>query len=248
MSGHSKWAQIKRQKGVADVKRGQAFTKLAKAISITVRQGGSGNPEQNFKLRLMIEKGRQINMPKDTIERAIEKGLGKGEKGEGLQEAVYEGFGPGNVAVMVETATDNKQRTMSEVRQIFERNGGNMGSQGTVSYQFEQKGLITVKKDGKTIDDIFLIAADAGAQDVEEAGDEVFIYTNPDELAKVRDTVATQLSVTDAELTRKPTVTQQIESKETAEKVLSFMDKMEALDDVQKVYANFDIADNVMSV
>lgn len=247
MSGHSKWAQIKRSKGAADVRRGQAFTKLAKAIIIEVRQSGIGNPEQNFKLRLFIEKARQMNMPKDTIERAIEKGLGKGEKEESLQEAVYEGFGPGNVAVMVETVTDNKQRTFSEIRQLFERNGGTMGNQGTVAYQFEQKGLITVRKNGKNVDDIFLLAADAGAQDVEEAGEEVLIYTNPEELAKVRDALSAELTIIDAELTRKPTLSIPVTDKNTAEQVLAFMDKMESHDDVQKVYSNFDIPDTVLT-
>lgn len=247
MSGHSKWTQIKRQKGALDIKRGQAFTKLANAITIAVHQGGGiADPAQNFKLRLVIEKARQINMPKENIERGIERGLGKGEKG-GLEEAVYEGFGPSHVAVIVEAATDNKQRTMSEIRQIFQKFGGSLASVGAVSYQFEQKGLISVKKDGKSTDDIFLLAAEAGASDLEEANNEVLVYTNPDELSKVKDALSKDLEITDAQLFRKPTALIAIVDKAVAEKLLSFMDKLEELDDVLKVYSNFDIPNELLS-
>src|SRR5581483_4972547 len=188
MSGHSKWAQIKRQKGVADAKRGQAFTKLANAITITVRDGGGvSDPAQNFKLRLAIDKARVANMPKANIERAIERGIGKGTGGASFEEAIYEGFAPGQVAVIVECATDNKNRTNGEVAMIFNKNGGNLANPGAVSYLFEKKGLIVVDRGDKTIDDVFLIAADSGAEDVEEMGDEVYIYTRPEQLAKVRD-------------------------------------------------------------
>lgn len=248
MSGHSKWAQIKRQKGAADIKRGQAFTKLANAIIIAVRQGGGiGDPEQNFKLRLAIEKAREINMPKENIERAIEKGVGRGEKGDGLEEVVYEGFGPAGTAVIVEAVTDNKQRTTPEVKNIMEKNGGTLATPGSVSYQFQTKGLITVKKNGNTVDDIFLLSADAGAEDVEEAGDEVFIYTKPEELAKVRDVLSTRLSIVSAELFRKPAATVAIFDKESAGRIIRFVERLEQLDDVQKVYANFDIPDELMA-
>lgn len=247
MSGHSKWSQIKRQKGVSDVKRGAAFTKMANAITISVRDGGGiGDPAQNFHLRLLIEKARQINMPKENIERAIERALSKG-KGEGFEETVYEGFAPGGASFIVEAATDNKLRTNSEVKNIIEKNGGTMGNPGSVAYQFEKKGLITVKKDGKTIDDIFLLAADAGAADVEEAGDEVMVYTAPSELTKVKDAlVESGLTVSGFELTRKPMTTVEITDKAVAEKLISFMDKIEELDDVQKVYSNFDIPDSLL--
>jgi len=246
MSGHSKWAQIKRQKGVTDIKRGQAFTKIAKAITLAVKEGGGiGDPEKNFKLRLAIEKARAINTPKENIERAIERGMGKG-KGESLEEVVYEGFGPGGVAVIAEAATDNRQRTNSEVKSIFDKNGGTFGNPGSVSYLFQKKGTITIKKDGKTIDEIFLAAADFGAEDVEEAGEEVLVYTKPEDLGKVKDLLSNSLTVTNAEIIRKPFVAVTIEDKQTAQKVLSFMDKLESCEDIQRVDANFDIPDNLI--
>lgn len=247
MSGHSKWAQIKRQKGATDAKRGQAFTKMANAITIAVRQSGNGDVMQNFKLRLLVEKARAINMPKDNIERAIDRGLGKGDKG-GLDEVVYEGFAPGGVAVIAEAVTDNKQRTTPEVKSAFEKNGGTMGNPGSVSYQFQTKGQITITKGDKSIDDIFLLAADGGADDIEDAGSSVLVYTNPDQLAKVREgLLQSGLLVEDAELIRKPTTIVEITDKEMAEKVISFIQKLEDMDDVQKVYANFDIPDTVLA-
>lgn len=246
MSGHSKWATIKRQKGAADAKRGQTFTKIANAISIAVRSGGGvTDPNSNFKLRLEIEKARTVNMPKDNIQRAIDRGAGKGDKGE-LVEVVYEGFAPGGVSVIVEAVTDNKQRTTPEIKSLFDKNGGTVGNQGSVAYQFQQMGQITASKNGKTLDDVFLIAADAGAVDVEEAGEDVLIYTNPGDLARIKDELTNQLSISEAELTRKPNITVAITDKEQAEKILAFMDKLESHDDVQKVFANFDIADTVL--
>lgn len=248
MSGHSKWSQIKRQKGVSDVKRGQSFTKLSNAITITVREaGGIGDPNSNFKLRLAVEKARAANMPKENIARAIEKGQGKGG-GEALEHGVYEGFGPGGVAVIVETVSDNKQRTAPEVKNVFDKNGGILANPGAVSYQFSLKGQITIKKNDKTIDDIFLLAADRGAEDIEEAGEEVIVYTKPDELSKVKEGLVSEgITVVEAELTRKPSTFVAIENKEIAQKLLSFIDKLEDLDDVQKVYANFDITDETIN-
>jgi YebC/PmpR family DNA-binding regulatory protein len=247
MSGHSKWATIKRQKGAADAKRGQTFTKIANAISIAVRSGGGiTDPNSNFRLRLEIDKARTVNMPKDNIARAIDRGAGKGDKGE-LSEVVYEGFAPHGVSVIAEAVTDNKQRTTPEIKSLFDKNGGTLGNQGSVAYQFQQMGQIIASKNGQTLDDIFLIAADAGAVDVEEAGEDVLIYTNPSDLGKVRDALHTQLRISEAELIRKPTVTVAITDKEVAEKVLAFMDKLESHDDVQKVYANFDIADSILN-
>lgn len=250
MSGHSKWAQIKRQKGAADVKRGLTFTKLSNAISITVKEsGGIGDPDQNFKLRLLIDKAKAVNMPKDTIARAIQKGQGKGAAGIDLQEAVYEGFGPDHVALIIEVTTDNKARTNSEIKNIFDKNGATLATPGSVSYLFSGKGLIYVKKDDKTLEDIFLVAADAGAQDVEEAGGEVLVYTKPNELAQVKNHLTEAgLSVQEFELSRKPTVTVLIDNKETAAKILSLIEKIESLDDVQKVYANFNIAEEALNI
>jgi YebC/PmpR family DNA-binding regulatory protein len=246
MSGHSKWATIKRQKGANDAKRGQLFTKLSKAITIAVRQsGGSADPESNFRLRLAIEAARAANMPKDNIERAISRASGK--QADTLEEAVYEGFGPGGFSVVVEAFTDNKLRTVSEVKNVFNKNGGSMGAQGSVMYQFEKNGVITVAKDGKTIDDIFLIAADNGVDDIEEAGDEVLLYTKPEDVTKIKDALGqNSLNIKTFGFIFRPVVINSISDQLSAEKALSFIDKLESLDDVQKVYANFDIPDELI--
>lgn len=246
MSGHSKWATIKRQKGANDAKRGVLFTKLSKAITIAVQQGGGvTDPDGNFRLRLAVEAARGANMPKDNIERAISRAGGK--EGANLEEGLYEGFGPGGFSVIVESLTDNKQRTVSDVKMVFDKNGGSLGNQGSVQYQFEKKGMITVEKGGRSLDEVFLIAADNGAEDVEEAGDEVLVYTLAEDLARVRNALMEQgLTVKGAELTWKPIVINTISDKTMAEKALSFLEKLEDLDDVQKVYANFDIPEEVM--
>lgn len=246
MSGHSKWATIKRAKGANDAKRGQLFTKLSKAISIAVRQGGgSPDPESNFRLRLAIEAARAANMPKENIERAVQRASGK--QAEVLEEALYEGFGPGGFSVVVEAYTDNKLRTVSEVKNIFNKNGGNMGAQGSVMYQFEKNGIISVSKDGKSLDDIFLIAADNGVDDIEEEGDEVLLYTKPEDVTKVKDILSQNgLNIKTFELIYRPVVISAISDKDSAEKALAFIDKLESLDDVQKVYANFDIPDELI--
>ncbi len=246
MSGHSKWATIKRAKGATDAKRGQLFTKLSKAITIAVRQGGgSPDPETNFKLRLAIEAARSANMPKDNIERAIQRA--SGASAEQLDEVLYEGFGPGGFSIIVEGLTNNKVRTVAEVKSIFSKSGGNMGAQGSVMYQFEKKAVITVEKGDKSLDDIFLIAADHGADDIEEIDREVLLYTKPDDLAKVRDAILTEgLKISGAEFTFSPIVISAITNKDDAEKALAFIEKLEDNEDVQKVYANFDIPDEVM--
>jgi YebC/PmpR family DNA-binding regulatory protein len=247
MSGHSKWSTIKRQKGVADAKRGQIFTKLSMAITIAVRQGGGvtdidGNP----RLRLAVDAARSANMPKENIERAIQRAVGK-QAGE-MEEVVYEGFGPGGFSLIVEAITDNKQRTTPEMKSTIEKNGGTMGNPGSVSYQFEQKGLVVVERGERTADDIFLLAADSGAEDVEDVEEEIMIYTRPDDLAKVRDSmIQLGLVVKSAELVRKAKMTTEITDRETAEKALAFLERIEGMDDVQKVYANFDIPDTLLN-
>lgn len=247
MSGHSKWSQIKRQKGLADIKRGQSFTKVSNAITIAVRAGGGvSDPQQNFRLRLAIEKARSLNMPKDNIDRAINRALGKQDASQ-MEEVIYEGFGPGKVAIMVLAVTDNKQRTIAEVKNVFDKNGAILATPGAVSYQFEQKGLITVSKNGKSLDEIFSIAIDLGVDDLEEVGEEVLLYTKPEDLAKVREALSQELNLVNAELIRKPKVTVPISDSETALKVLSLMEKLEDLEDVQKVYINFDISDELLS-
>ncbi len=246
MSGHSKWATIKRAKGATDAKRGQLFTKLSKAITIAVRQGGgTADPAMNFKLRLAIDAARTANMPKDNIDRAVQRA--SGVQAEQLDEVMYEGFGPGGFSVVVEGLTNNKVRTVAEVKSIFNKGGGSMGAQGSVMYQFEKKAIITVDKGDQTLDDIFLIAADHGADDIEDAGTEVILYTQPDDLAKVRDAIAKEgLNIKGAEFTFSPVVISAITNKEDAEKALNFIEKLEENEDVQKVYANFDIPDEIM--
>ena len=239
MSGHSKWSTIKRQKGAADIKRGLTFTKIANALTIAVKKGGGvSDPTQNFHLRLLIEKARSANMPKENIERAIERAQGR--EASALEEVVYEGFGEGGkVTFLVDAATDNKQRTTSEVKNLFDKAGAVLARPGAVSYQFQTKGLIKVAKNGKGIDDIFLTAADAGAEDVEDGEDEIVVYTKPEELTKVKDELAKSgLVIREVELTRKPKVTIEITDKNTLDKIYAFVDRLESLDDIQKVYTN----------
>lgn len=246
MSGHSKWATIKRQKGANDAKRGQLFTKVSMAITLAVKEGGNvTDPNGNPRLRLAIDTARNANMPKDNIDRAIQRAISK-QAGE-MEEIVYEGFGPGGFSIMVEAVTDNKQRTTPLVKSTFEKNGGTIGNPGSVAYQFEQKGQVSVKKNGHSLDDVFLMAAESGAEDVEDAEDEVVIYTRIEDLGKVRDSLIAQgLTVTEAALVRKPTVLVAVSDKDAADRAMAFLEKIEDLDDIQKVYANVTIPDHLI--
>ncbi|KKR78248.1 MAG: transcriptional regulator [Candidatus Curtissbacteria bacterium GW2011_GWA1_40_9] len=249
MSGHSKWSTIKRQKGVADAKRGQVFTKLGSAITIAVREGGGGDPASNFRLRLAMEQARGVNMPNINIQRAVDRGLGPStSSGLGqLESVVYEGYGPSKVAIIVEAATDNKNRTTPEVRGVIERGGGTFATPGAVSWMFADAGLITVAKNGTFFEEIFEAAVDCGAEDVEDAGDLVEIYTKPADVEKVKNAMASRgLTPKSTEIFKKPTTVQPIDDAEVAKKVLGLIEKLEDLDDVQKVYANFDIPDNLL--
>ncbi len=249
MSGHSKWAQIKRQKGVTDIKRGQAFTKLANAMTIAVRHGGGiADPSVNFRLRLIIDKAREVNMPKENIKRAIERGLGKGEKGV-LDEVLYEGFGPSGVALIVEVTTDNRQRTTPEIKNILEKGGGSLGSPGSTSYLFKQMGVLTIEKGDKNLDEIFLLSADLGAEDVEEAGEVFLVYTQPSSLMGIKERLEKEhnFKIESAELIYKPITTIPIGSQEKAKSILNLVEKLEAIDDVQNVYANFDIPEEFLN-
>ena len=240
MSGHSKWATIKRQKGAADLKRGQTFTKISNAITIAVRSGGGvADPENNFRLRIAIEKAREANMPKENIERALRRASG-GEGG-GVEEVVYEGFAKGGVSVIIEAATDNSQRTTGEVKSIFSKVGASFGQPGSVAYQFENKGRISIKRNGKSLDEIFNLAAESGAEDLEEAGENVFVYASPLDLSKVKSKLQELgLNILDAEIIRKPVQKISIQDNEQREKIISFFKKLEDLDDVQKVYSNLE--------
>ncbi|MBI4991336.1 YebC/PmpR family DNA-binding transcriptional regulator [Candidatus Gottesmanbacteria bacterium] len=243
MSGHSKWSKVKHQKETTDAAKGKVFTKFANAITIAVGEGGSPDPNFNFKLRLAIDKARSYNMPKENIERAIERARG-GEEGGTLQEAVYEAFAPGGVGVIIEAATNNKQRTVSELKNILERGGGVLAASGSVSHFFKYVGLITVAKDKKSFDEIMEAAINAGATDISDAGEYVEIFTEPSSLHKIKEAlIAFGLSVSSSELDYHPITTIPIEKKETAAQILKLLSAIEDMDDVQKVYANFDIPD-----
>lgn len=248
MSGHSKWSTIKRQKGANDAKRGQQFTRLANAITIAVRQGGLvTDPDGNPRLRLAVDAARSANMPKENIERAIQRAIGK--QAESVNEAVYEGFGPGGFSLIVETVSDNKQRTVSDIQSFFKKNGGSIGNPGSVAYQFSQKGMVAVEKNGKSLDDVYQAALDFEAEDLEEAGDEVLIYTEPSLLGKVRDGLKDKgMTIKTAELIRQPIVNHAISDKDTVKKALEFLEKLEEIQDVQKVYANIEIADDLLTL
>lgn len=236
MAGHSKWAQIKRAKAVTDSKRSAAFTKLGNTIAVAAR--GGADPDMNFTLRLAIDKARAANMPAANIQRSIDRGSGK-LGGATIQEVMYEGYGPGGTAIIVECATDNLNRTLPEVKLVFSKNGGNMAEKGAVVFQFERKGVITVKGSG---DELTMQAIEAGAEDIIEEGDESVIYTDAKELGKVRDAlVAAGIEVTEAELTFKPLNTVVVKDQATADKVMKLMDALEDLDDVTATHVNFDV-------
>lgn len=246
MSGHSKWSTIKRQKGLNDARRGQVFTKLGNAITIAVREGGGTDPASNFRLRLSVDQARAANMPKENIKRAIGRGLGRGVAGQ-LETIVYEGYAPGKVALMVEAATDNRNRTTPEIKGTIERAGGTFASPGAVSWMFSEQGLITLEKKGKSFDEIFEVAVETGAEDVEDAGDLVEVYTKPNEAEKVKNALLQKgLVAESAEILKRPTSTVAVSNALTAKKVLALIDKLEELDAVQKVYANFDISDEIL--
>lgn len=245
MAGHSKWKQIRRQKGVADVKRGALFTKLSREITIAARQGG-GDPDMNFRLRLAVDKARANNMPAENIDRAIKRATG-GADGAELVEITYEGYGPNGVAIMVEAATDNRNRTVAEVRSVFTRGGGSLGESGSVAWQFDNRGVISVSAAGQDPDEITLAAIDAGAEDVETGDETVDVYTTPGDLESVRKAlIAAGYDVTAAELNLVPRATIGLDGGD-AEQVLKLLDRLEDLDDVQKVYSNADFSDEAVA-
>ncbi len=244
MSGHSKWSQIKRKKGVADAKRGQVFTKLIKEITLAARLGG-GDPEGNARLRTAITAARADNMPKDNIERAIKKGTGE-LAGVAYEEYLYEGYGPGGVAVLVEAMTDNKNRTSAEMRYIFTRSNGNMGEAGCVAWMFHKKGYIVVEKGAVAEDKLMEVALEAGAEDIEESEKEYEVTTDPQNFEAVKKALeGAGIKYQLAELTMYPQTTVQLDSKHV-EQMLRLMEQLEDHDDVQKAYANFDIPESVL--
>jgi YebC/PmpR family DNA-binding regulatory protein len=240
VSGHSKWSTIKREKGAKDAARGAVFTKLGNAIAIAARAGT--DPTTNFSLRLAIDKAKAANMPTANIQRALDRI--KDKNAAQLQEVLYEGYGPGGVAILVECATDNINRTYPDVRLAFSKHGGNIAEKGAVVFQFDHRGMIRVKGTG---DDILMAAIDAGAQDVQEEDGESAIYTEARELAKVRDQLQTAgLEILEAELTYVPNVSVEITDSPTAGKIMRLMDALDALDDVTNTHVNFDIPEELL--
>jgi YebC/PmpR family DNA-binding regulatory protein len=246
MSGHSKWSTIKRQKGANDAKRGALFTKVAREIMVAARAGG-GDPDANYRLRLAMDKARSVNMPMDNIKRAIERATGGGD-GEQFEEIVYEGYGPGGVAILVEAATDNRNRTASDVRSMFTKAGGSLAGSGAVAWQFEPRGLITLPADGRDVDDLALAAIDAGAADVDTSDPGlVEVYTDPADLERVRTALDAQaIPVESAESTMIAKTTVELDA-HRARQNLRLIELLEELDDVQRVTANFDIPEDVFA-
>jgi YebC/PmpR family DNA-binding regulatory protein len=245
VSGHSKWSTIKRKKGAADAKRGQLFTRLGREIMIAAREGGA-DPESNFRLRLAVDKARQANMPKDNIERAIQRGAGTGKDGVVLESVVYEGYGPGGTAFLVEVLTDNRNRAVAEVRRVFSRGGGNLGETGCVGWMFERKGVLTIDAEGQDGEAIALAAIDAGAEDVKVDGDSVEIYATVEDFQSVREALTAEYTVDDAELSFVPKTLFQPDQKTTIQN-MRLIEALEELDDVQGVHSNLDISDAALT-
>ncbi|MEX0850348.1 MAG: YebC/PmpR family DNA-binding transcriptional regulator [Gaiellaceae bacterium] len=246
MSGHSKWSSIKHKKGAADAKRGKLFSKLSRAIIVAAREGGP-DAAANLSLQNAIEKARSYSMPKDNIERAIAKGSGADSEGAGFDTILYEGYGPEGVAVLVETLTDNRNRTASEVRHQFSKHGGNLGTAGAVAWQFERRGIVLVSAEDVDEESLLLTAADAGADDVEADGSSFVISSPPEALTAVREAVeAAGFPVESAELAMVPKATVEISDEATARKLMRLVDGLEESDDVQDVYANFDIPEAML--
>lgn len=243
MSGHSHYATIKRAKEANDSARGKVYSKLAREIAIAVKQGGNADPDFNYKLRMVIDKARSANMPKDNIERA----LAKGGSGEALEVMTYEGFGPGGVGVVIEAATDNRNRTAQEIKNLFERVGGNLSGPGSVSFNFESRGLILVEKQADPQTQM-LALIDQGVEEMEETNDGIEAYVAPDKLREVREKLETAgFTVKSAELTMKPKNFVTISNPTEAAKIINFLDTLNDHEDVQKVYANLDIPDEILS-
>ncbi len=244
MSGHSKWAGIKHKKAIVDAKRGAAFTRLSREVTIAAKEGG-GDPEGNFRLRLAVQKARAENMPADKIQAAIDRGTGAG-KGESLEELRYEGYGPAGVAVLVDAVTDNRNRTSASLKHIFSKYGGNLAESNAVAWMFDRKGILEVDPKGADPDEIGLAAIDAGAEDVQVEDGSIEITSAPNDLEKVRDAVAgTGASIENAEITMHPKQTVPVDEDKVAS-VLRLLEQLEEDDDVQQVYANYDIPTEIL--
>jgi YebC/PmpR family DNA-binding regulatory protein len=246
VSGHSKWSSIKHKKGAADVKRGKLFSKLSRAIIVAAKEGG-GDPANNLALQNAIEKAKSYSMPKDNIDRAIAKGSGADADADAFETIVYEGYGPEGVAVIVEALTDNRNRTAADVRHLFAKNGGNLGATGAVAWQFDRRGVVVVPADGVDDEELLLVAADGGADDLERDGDIFQVTSAPESLSSVRGAIeAAGFAVDSAELMLVPKTTVAVEDEAKARQVMRLIDELEDNDDVQEVFANFDIPEQVL--
>jgi YebC/PmpR family DNA-binding regulatory protein len=244
MSGHSKWAGIKHKKAIVDAKRGQAFTKVAREITIAAREGG-GNPEGNFRLRLAIQRAREANMPADRIKGAIDRGTGAA-KGEALEEVRYEGYGPAGVAIMVDAVTDNRNRTSASLKHIFSKFGGNLGESNSVAWMFDRKGVIDASLTGRDADEVGLAAIEAGAEDISVEDGAIEVTTAPNDVERVREALeAAGVRIENSEVTMQPKQTIAVDE-DKAPAVLRLLEALEEDDDVQQVYANFDIPADVL--
>jgi YebC/PmpR family DNA-binding regulatory protein len=247
MSGHSKWSTIKRKKGAADAKRGALFGKLSRAITVAAREGG-GDADMNPALHLAVQRAKEANMPNDNIQRAIDKGTGAGADAATIERITYEGYAPGGVAVLVEVLTDNRNRAASDVRYVFSKNGGKLGTSGSVSYLFERKGVILVPRNEVDEDELIELSLEAGAEDVELMESDYRVVTAPEDFATVRESLKDAgISFENAEITMQPQNNVDLDAA-TAKQTLRLIDALEEKDDVQEVYANFDISDEVMAV
>jgi YebC/PmpR family DNA-binding regulatory protein len=246
LSGHSKWSSIKHKKGAADAKRGQLFSKLSRAIIVAAKEGG-GDPANNLALQNAIEKARSYSMPKENIDRAIAKGSGADADANAFETILYEGYGPEGVAVIVEALTDNRNRTAADVRHLFAKHGGNLGATGAVAWQFERRGVVVVDAGGVDEEDLLLVAADGGADDVEQDGSTFQVTSAPEQLSAVRSAIESAgMSVESAELQLVPKSTVAVDDEAKARQVMRLIDSLEENDDVQDVYANFDIPERVL--
>ncbi|MGD0165950.1 MAG: YebC/PmpR family DNA-binding transcriptional regulator [Gaiellaceae bacterium] len=246
MSGHSKWSSIKHKKGAADAKRGKLFSKLSRAIIVAAREGG-GDPDGNLALQNAIEKARSYSMPKDNIERAVAKGAGEGAGGQAFETVVYEGYGPGGVAIIAEALTENRNRTAAEVRHTFSKHGGNLGTDGSVAWMFERRGVVLVPAAGVDEDALMLAAAEGGADDVSGESSSFEIISAPETLRAVREAIeAAGFAIESAELTMLPKTTVELDDESSARTVIKLVEALEELDDVQEVFANFDIPEQIL--
>jgi YebC/PmpR family DNA-binding regulatory protein len=246
LSGHSKWSSIKHKKGAADAKRGKLFSKLARSIIVAAKEGG-GDPDNNLALANAIEKAKSYSMPKDNIDRAIAKGTGSDGDADAFESIVYEGYGPEGVAVIVEALTDNRNRTAADVRHCFTKFGGNLGTTGAVAWQFERRGVVIVSADGVDEEELFLAAADAGADDLTQDGDVFQVTSAPENLQAVRAAIeGAGFGVESAELSMLPKNTVAVDDEGKAKQLMRLIDALEDNDDVQEVFANFDIPEQVL--